>query len=49
MDKLIYELRDNNWDPAKMHKGYTPKHTKLKNEQGRQVHDRLRAKTFADY
>ena len=30
-------------------KGYTPNHTKLKDEQGRQVHDRLRAKTFADY
>ena len=49
-DKLIYELRDNNWDPVKMHKkGYTPKHTKLRDEQGRQVHDRLRAKTSADY
>ena len=33
-----------------MHKkGYTPKHTKLNNMQGRQVHDRLRATTFADY
>ena len=33
-----------------MHKkGYTPKHTKLKDLQGRQVHDRLRATTFADY
>ena len=32
-----------------MHKkGYTPKHTKLKDLQGRQVHDRLRATTFAD-
>ena len=30
-------------------KEYTSKHTKLKDEQGRQVHDRLRAKTFADY
>ena len=27
--------------------GYTPKHTKLKDMQGRQVHDRLRATTFA--
>ena len=33
-----------------MHKkGYTPKHTKLKDMQGRQVHDRLRATTLADY
>ena len=33
-----------------MHKQrYTPKHTKLKDLQGRQVHDRLRATTFADY
>ena len=33
-----------------MHKkGYTPKHTKLKDDRGRQVHDRLRATTFADY
>ena len=33
-----------------MHKkGYAPKHTKLKDMQGRQVHDRLRANTFADY
>ena len=31
LDKLIYELRDNNWDPVKMHKtGDTPKHTNLK-------------------
>ena len=30
-------------------KGYTPKHTKLKYMQDRQVHDRLRATTFADY
>ena len=28
-----------------MHKkGYAPEHTKLKDMQGRQVHDRLRAK-----
>ena len=33
-----------------MHKkGYTPKHTKLKDEHGRQVQDRLIAKTLADY
>ena len=50
LDKLISELRDNKWDPIKMQKkGYTPKHIKLKDEQGRQVHDRPRAKTFADY
>ena len=30
-------------------KGHTPNHTKLKDEQGRRVRDRLRAKTFADY
>ena len=30
-------------------KGCTPKHTKLKDLQGRQVHDTLRATTFADY
>ena len=49
-EKLISELSDNKWDPVKMHKkGYTPKHTKLKDLQGRQVHDRLRATTFADY
>ena len=50
LDRLMYELRGNNWEPVKMHKkGYTPEHTKLKDEQGRHVHDRLRAKTFADY
>ena len=27
-------------------KGYTPKHTKLKDMQGRQVHDRLRSTTL---
>ena len=33
-----------------MHKkGYTPKRAMLKYMQGRQVHDRLRATTFADY
>ena len=49
-EKLISELSDNKWDPVKMHKKrYTPKHTKLKHLQGRQVHDRLRATTFADY
>ena len=38
------------WDPVKIQKkGYTPKHTKLKNRQGQQVHDRMRAETFADY
>ena len=50
LERLISELRDNKWDPVKMHKkGYTPKHTKLKDVQGRQVHDRLRVITFADY
>ena len=50
LDRLVGELGDNKWDPVKMHeKGYTPKHTKLKGEQGRQVHGRPRAKTFADY
>ena len=49
-ERLLSELRDNKWDPVKMRKkGYTPKHTKLKDMQGRQVHDRLRATTFADY
>ena len=48
--QLLTELIDNKWDPVKMHKkGYTPKHTKLKDHRGRQVHDRLRATTFADY
>ena len=48
LDTLISELRDNKWDPIKMQKkGYTPNHTKLKYEQGRQVHDRFRAKAFA--
>ena len=38
------------WDPVKLQKkGYTPRHTKLKNRQGQQVHDRMRAETFADY
>ena len=38
------------WDPVKIQKkGYTPKHTKLKNIHGQQVHDRMRAETFADY
>ena len=47
---MLPELSDNKWDPVKMQKkGYTPKHTKLKDLQGRQVHDRLRATTFADY
>ena len=33
-----------------MHKkGYTPKRAMLKYMQGRQVHDRLRATTFADH
>ena len=50
LEKLLSELSDNKWDPVKMHnKGYTPKHTKLKDLQGRQVYDRLRATTFADY
>ena len=50
LDKLLAELIENKWDPVKMHKkGYTPKHTKPKDHRGRQVHDRLRAKTFADY
>ena len=50
LEKLLSELGDNKWDPVRMHKkGYTPKHTKLKYLQGRQVHDRLRATTFADY
>ena len=35
--------------PGRNAQGYTPKHTKLKDMQGRQVHDRLRAATFADY
>ena len=49
-EKLLSELGDNKWDPVEMHKkGYTPKHTKLKDTQGGQVHDRLRATTFADY
>ena len=47
---MLSELNDNKWDPVKMHKkGYTPKHTKLKDLQGRPVHDRPRATTFADY
>ena len=47
---MLSELSDNKWDQVKMHKKrYTPKHTKLKDSQGRQVHDRLRATTFADY
>ena len=41
------------WGPVKIQKkGYTPKHTKHKqkeNRQGQQVHDRMRAETFADY
>ena len=38
------------WDPVKIqNKRYTPRHTKLKNRQGQQVHDRMRAETFADY
>ena len=38
------------WDPVKIQKkGYTPKQTKLKNRQGQQVHDRMRAETYADY
>ena len=49
LDKLIYERRDNSLDQVGFIKAHTPKHTKLKDEQGRQVHDRLRAKTFADY
>ena len=37
------------WDPVKIQrKGYTPKRTKLK-RQGQQVHDRMRAETFAYY
>ena len=47
---FLSELSDNIWDPVKMHKkGHTPKHTKLKDLQGRQVYDRLRATTFAYY
>ena len=50
LERLISELRDNKWDLVKMHKkSYTPKHAKLKYMQGRQVHDRLRATTLADY
>ena len=50
LEKLLSELSDNKWDPIKMHKKiYTPKHTKLKDLQGRQVHDRLRATTFANH
>ena len=50
LEKLLSELSDNKWDPVKMHKkGHTPKHTKLRDLQGREVHDRLRATTFADY
>ena len=50
MEKPLSELSDNKWDPVKMHKkGHTPKHTKLRDLQGREVHDRLRATTFADY
>ena len=50
LEKNLSELKDNNWDPVKMHKkGYTPKHTKLKDLDGNQVHDRLRAETFAEY
>ena len=38
------------WDPVNIQKkGHTPKCTKLKNRQGQQVHDRMRAETFADY
>ena len=50
LDKLLAGLEDNMWDPVRVQKkGYTPKHTKLKNIQGQQVHDRMRAETFADY
>ena len=49
-EQFLSELSDNKWDPVKMRKkGYTPKHAKLKDLQGIQVHDRLRATTFADY
>ena len=38
------------WDPVNIQtKGYTPRHTKLNNRQGQQVHDIMRAETFADY
>ena len=48
LENNLRELRDNNWDPIKTHKkGYLPKHTKLKDINGNQVHDRLRAETFA--
>ena len=36
-------------DPVRLQKkGYTPRHTKLQHRQGQQVHDRMRAETFAD-
>ena len=42
-------LKDNRWGPVKPQRnGYTPRHTKLKNRQGQQVHDRMRAEIFAD-
>ena len=50
LDKLLAGLKDNMWDPANVQKkGYTPKHTTFKNRQGQQVHDRMRAETFAYY
>ena len=50
LDKLLAGLKDNMWDPVKLqNKRYTPRHTKLNNRHGQQVHDRMRAETFADY
>ena len=50
LDKLSAGLKDNMWDPVKIQKkGYTPRHTKLKNRQGQEVYDRMRAETLADY
>ena len=49
-DKLGISKTKITWDPVKVQKkGYSPRDTKPKNRQGQQVHDRMRAETFADY
>ena len=49
-DRIKNGLEDNMWDPVKYEKrGCIPRHTKIVNIRGQQVHDRLRAETFAEY
>eukprot|EP00972_Heterocapsa_arctica_P073817 10897389-Heterocapsa_arctica.AAC.1 len=47
---MIAKFVEDKWDPIKLYKKeYIPKHTKLKNLDGKLVNDRQRPDTFAEY